>query len=237
MNIRSSLQHVCIIGLFFSLSSSAAEVSFKSAQFHLWAHKMMSDHGANALYTIFLDDVDEFLPIKNGIKRRMVKLINDRWLPGKSMVKHLRHRIFYRQGRLKWAMAKDFFCALREGIPYTYVILPYGLSFTESTNHLVAEKFKNIFSKHYLISGLTPKVNFAGEFHVYKNHGNHEVFLVFDNSSGTYRPPNFLLPDLKELLENNFAISKEGIFFVVKSFNQKINQAKLFNHDQQPFID
>jgi len=196
----------------------------------------MGDHGVNALYTIMLDNVDEFLPIKNGIKRKIVRLVSDGWLPGKPLVKYFRRRIYYRQGRLKWALAKDFFASLREGVPYTYVVLSHGLSFTESTHELVDEKFKNIFSKHYLISELTRKVNIAGEFYVYKNKHNHDVFLVFDNSSGTYRPPNSSLSNFEKLLSCNFDVTSDEIYFIVKSFEQKIDIEKLFRHEAQPFL-
>ncbi len=236
MGIQFRSRCILIIGVVFSGSLLSAEVSFKYAQFHRWAHKKMSDHGANALYTVFLDDVDEYLPVKHKIKRKLVRLVSDGWLPGKRMVKHFRHHLFYRQGRLKWARAKDFFGALREGVPYTYVVSPLGLSFTESTSNLVGEKYKNIFSKHFLISGLRPNVNNAGELNKYKNPKNGEVFLVFDNSSGTYRPDNLYLPDLKRLLDHNFPVATEGIFFVVKTFNQKIDQEKLFKHNEEPFL-
>lgn len=236
MGIQFRSKFIWLIGAIFSCSLMSAEISFKSAHFHSWAHKKMSDHGTNALYTIFLDDVQEYLPTKHRIKRKLVRLVSDGWLPGIRMVKHFRHHLFYRQGRLKWATAKSFFGALREGVPYTYVVSPLGLSFTESTSNLVAEKYKNIFSKHFLISGLRPYVNIAGEMHKYKNHINGEVFLVFDNSSGTYQPANIYLADLKRLLKHNFSVDNEGIYFVVKTFNQKIDQEKLFRHSDEPFL-
>src|SRR4030095_13141023 len=126
-------------------------------------------------------------------------------LPGKPLLKLFRHLVVNLDPTVRIESAKDFFNRLQEGRPHTYTVSPYHLIFTESTATPVDEQCKDKLSKHYFISNFLHKVSFAGEFYVYKNPSNKEVFVVFDNSSGTYRPDGEDLPNLKRLLEVNFS--------------------------------
>ena len=233
---------VKVIGLLYLLLGqrqilASHELNFQVANFSSHAHRMMNDHGTNALYSIRVIGVRDFLPKKYGIKRLLIKLIDDRLIPGKSIVKMARHHFLTHMSTLRFAPSREFFNAFREDHPYTFVISSSHLFITESTNIPKQEKYKNGFSKHYLISNCLSKVYFAGEIHVYKNKTNNEVFLVFDNASGTYKPSVNFLPSLKKLLDYNFFVSGGGMYFVAKSFNQKINKEKLFAHDIYPFED
>lgn len=104
------------------------------------------------------------------------------------------------------------------------------LVFTESTAFPLEEKKKDRLSKHYLISKFQSDVAYAGEMHIYQNPRNRELFLVFDNASGTYLPPSQYLPQLKQLLEYNFSGSCDGVYFVTKPHDQKVDTKKLFTH-------
>jgi len=204
------------------------------------AGHMMHEHSKKARYWISLQEVSAYLPVQHDIKRGSIKLIEQRLVPGKTPLKILSHITYHSKDVSRVRRTKEIFGKLVEDKPHTYVILPDRLIFTESTNIPSSEFMKDKFTKHFLISGLVRKVSYSGEFFVYKNISNQEVFVVFDNSSGTYKPSTELLPEVKKLLDINLNSatddSREKIYIVTKSFSQKIDKNKLFNHDPQPFI-
>jgi hypothetical protein len=97
---------------------------------------------------------------------------------------------------------------------YTYIISAEddSLRFSETG----AAFFVDFASKHALHANCHPCVRYSGEFHP-RPHGGWAAFsdttpdadvkweLVVDNNSGTYSPDKKLLPQLKALLEYNFA--------------------------------
>lgn len=203
------------------------------------AGHMMHEHDRKSRYWVALHDVNAYLPEEHKIKRKSVKLINDRIVPGKTMLKTMRHFMYYNKDIWCEETIKNIFTSLSENKPHTYVVTYDKLIFTESTNFPSEEIIKDKFTKHFLISGLLKKVNYSGEFHVYKNPENNQVFVVFDNSSGTYQPPSESLPYLQQLLEDNLNSSndseKDKIYIITKNFKQQIDKEKLFNHDPEPF--
>lgn len=232
-----------LISVFLFMFTSTAgftngrEFSYRLEQFSPSAHKMMGDSGSNAVYHISLSRAADFLPEQHPIKRRTMRHVNDHHLPGKCLLKLARHHILTPEGMIRHAKVFDFFWSFREDVPYTYAIVDDELVLTQSTGIPMKEKYKDRFSKHYLISGLAHHVRYAGEINVYKNSDEDEVFVVFDNASGTYCPPTKLLSDVRRLLDYNFADSTSRVYFVVKNYDQTVDERKLLNHDENPFVD
>lgn len=82
-------------------------------------------------------------------------------------------------------------------IIYTYVIVNEFLRFSPTGKLL-----KNVLSKHNVHSNCSSTVTYAGEFHIQVEHG--EYVMIFNNSSGTYKPDPEDLPLVKDLLVINF---------------------------------
>jgi hypothetical protein len=222
-------------GIIFVVPSLAApSLRFQIEQFSYRAHKMMGDHGKNVVYNVFINNVESYLPIEHPIKSRALRVINEKFSCTTKIIEIARQRILSLTPGIKRMHPKDFFGSLKEGRPYTYVILHDRLILTESTRIPMKEKYKDKFSKHYLISGLAKAVNYAGEIEVFKNFKTNEIFVVFDNASGTFKPWSELLSQLKKLLDSNFGQEKSGLIFVVKPFEEKIDQEKLFSHIAKP---
>lgn len=95
--------------------------------------------------------------------------------------------------------ANDFFRKLKLYQKYTYVVLPNKLALTETANE-PSEKYKDLASKHMLLSGLKKYVRYAGEMHLERDFSTGELVAIFDNASGTYRPPQEELGNLAQLL-------------------------------------
>lgn len=218
----------------------AHTVTIHKNNFSCIAGHMMHEHSQKARYWISLYEVESYLPDQHDIKRHPVRLIEQRKVPGKTPLKILDHLTYGRKDVSRIRSTKKIFSKLLEDKPHTYVILPDRLIFTESTSLPSSEFMKDKFTKHFLISGLVSKVNYSGEFFVYKNKTNNEIFVVFDNSSGTYKPTTALLPQVQKLLHANLNSSSaedpDKIYIIAKAFNQKIDKVKLFNHDPEPFI-
>ena len=218
----------------------AHTITLHQNNFSSLAGHMMHEHSQKARYWIYLQGVQSYLPEQHDIKRSSVRLIDQRKVPGKTPLKLLGHMTYHRRDLSHEASTKEMFSNLVEDKPHTYVILPDRLIFTESTSLASSEFMKDKFTKHFLISGLVRRVSYSGEFFVYKNKANNTVFVVFDNSSGTYKPSGELLPQVQKLLDANLnsgiKFDQERIFIVTKAFNQKIDKTKLFNHDPRPFI-
>ena len=181
------------------------------------------------------------LPHKHKIQRKPLKLVANRIVPGKSLVAVGRHYTFAKHSSFCASTAKELFSSLHEENTHTYVVISDRIAFVESANDPKLEHAKDFLTKHYIISGQKRRVNYSGEFHVYKNKGNGEIFVVFDNSSGTYQPQREFLGDLQNLLDYNFNDENDGederVYFLTKNFNQKIDKDKLFTKDGNPFIE
>lgn len=217
----------------------AGIVTVQSKTYSLLADRLMHDHGHNALYQLPLEDVSQYLWEKQNIKRRSIKLISQGYLPGKMPLDLLRHFSCERDKVIQRMPAYNFFASLGDGKSHTYVLVDDVLVFTETADKTKKEHMKNLITKHFLLSKLQREVLFSGELHVYKNPENGEIFAVFDNSSGTYKPNGKLLPKLGQLLDKNFNSEDDApedhVFIVTKSYNQKIDTAKLFAHEAHPF--
>lgn len=224
-----------IINVVIWCSFSNFALNYEVKYFSERAHKMMRDQGKNALYIIPMKHVSDYLPEEQEIKDRGIKLLADHIIPGKSLLRFVRYLIFMHEHHQKSDKAEDLFANLQEGVPHTYVILNDKIIFTESTSLPTTEKYRDKFSKHYLISGLADTVRYAGEFYIYKNIINQEIFVVFDNSSGTFKPENKYLEKLEELLLINLGVNQNKVYFLSKSFEQKIDANKLFSHSDAPF--
>ncbi|EEY58868.1 C2 domain-containing protein, putative [Phytophthora infestans T30-4] len=119
------------------------------------------------------------------------------------------HEVVYRHaGTTEYGQLKepsDLFKLVNYGrrqdkpVLFTYAITSTGWYFSETG----AAFFKDMLSKHMLHSGAAFSVKYAGEFHIQQ--ADDDTFkLVIDNNSGTYAPPQEQLPQLQELMENNF---------------------------------
>lgn len=192
------------------------------------AHKILKDHGESALFKISLYDVNAFLPWREPIKRVSTRFFARRFSPVRPIRKFIRMGIYKKRPLSKYSDAKDFFASCHEGVPHTYVVLKNKLIFAESTSSPLQEKYRDKFSKHYLISDLKQSVRYAGEFKVYKN-SRDQIVVVFDNASGTFRPASEHLPHLQGLLEHNF--SEHGLTFVVRSYDQVIDPEQYFENE------
>jgi len=225
-----------ILFLLSELGHAFHDVVYQTAKYPQLAHKLMGDHGRNAVYHVDLVGVLDFFPVHQAIKAKRVQKLHKAPTVVRKVVKTYRSWLFRPDPGPRQVDPRIFFDSLAKGLPYTYVVLDDKLSFTESTADPKKEKFKNRFTKHYPLSGLREEVNFAGEFYIYKNPKNQDIFLVFDNASGTYQPPPELLPRLRKLLKANFYHPRNHLYFVTKTFEQKIDQAKLFAHAKNPYL-
>jgi hypothetical protein len=212
------------------------KLHYQVERFSPHAHRMMDDHGVNAVYSVFINHTNDYLTNTHFLKNKGIILVNKYIKPARTVVKFVRHHTLRPDPVLRHADPYSFFSSLRQKIPYTYVILQDRMIFTESTAKPNKEVYKDKMSKHYLISGLKPSVYFAGEMRIYKNTATKELFLVFDNASGTYQPTKELLPNLKKLLTANFKKHKK-IFFITKSYDQNIDKNRLFAHKKKPFMN
>jgi|GEM_PF-2026603 len=210
------------------------EVLFKNENFSRIANKLMNDHQKNAVYHVGLLGVKEHLPTEHEIKLKFIKKVDSGVIPIKRVIKWYRRWLLRKSPFVrKCESSREFFSMFKEGVPYTYVILDDEFIFTESARNPLKEKFKNRFSKHYTLSGLKRYVRFSGEFFIYFNKHNHDIFVVFDNASGTYRPPANLLPNVQKLLQYNFQRKASRLYFITKSFDQKIDVERLFAYDDE----
>jgi hypothetical protein len=239
--IAKTCRMTAIIALLWAPAQSVLShtVNIYKKNFSGVAEHMMHEHTQKARYVIPMNSVSAYLPTQHDIKRTSIKLINDRMLPGKTPLRLGRYFIHSKKEVFQQT-TKNIFGNLEQEKPHTYVVLPEEFIFTESTANPTSEIIKDKFTKHYIISGLAKKVNYSGEFLVYKNSTTSEVFVIFDNSSGTYQPPTELLPSLQKLLENNLNSTEDDhhdkIYILTKTYKQKIDKEKLFNHDPNPFV-
>uniref|UniRef100_A0AAV1T614 C2 domain-containing protein n=1 Tax=Peronospora matthiolae TaxID=2874970 RepID=A0AAV1T614_9STRA len=102
--------------------------------------------------------------------------------------------------------AADFFQLVNGGkrqgkmVLFTYVIVETGFFFCETG----APFFKDMLSKHMLLARTQFHVRYAGEFFITESDRSGGYTLHIDNNSGTYAPPEDLLPQVKDLLKSNF---------------------------------
>jgi|HubBroStandDraft_4_1064222.scaffolds.fasta_scaffold85240_1 hypothetical protein len=222
-------------------SAQARVIYYQKKMYRGRIDNIMKTNGESALYIVPFENVDQILPEKHKIQRRSLKLVANRYIPGKSLISVGRRYVFQRSENTYNTAVKDLFSSLNKERTHTYVIIGDQMSFAESTNDPKLESAKDIFTKHYLISGQKRRVNFSGEFRVYQNKVNGEVFVVLDNNSGTYKPKREYLNDLKDLLDYNLNQQQDDpeeiVYFVTKNFDQKIDMHKLFNHIPDPFED
>lgn len=217
----------------------AGIITVQSRTYSSMADRLMHDHGHNALYQLPLEHVSDYLWEKQDIKRKSIKLIAKGYVPGKTPLHLVRHFSCEREKFVRRIEAYDFFSSLEESKTHTYVLLDGVLVFTETAVDTSKEHVKDALTKHFLLARLQKEVLFSGEMHIYKNKENGEIFAVFDNSSGTYKPNGKWLPHLAQLLDRNFNSLDEGsyghVFVVTKKYDQKIDMAKLYAHDEHPF--
>jgi hypothetical protein len=210
---------ICI--LFISNNTTASQdLIYQIEKFSPISNRIIGGHEKNAIYSIFIEDVYKFLPTTYTIQKKIINKINksSHW---KSIIKFARNSILTPIMITNRIDAKKFFGALKERVPYTYVVLGNMIKITEAPIIPTKERFKNAFSKHYLISSLAHSVHYAGEIHIVKNSFKDEIFVIFDNASGTYKPADELLSSLKELLRKNFNTLNDGLYFMTRSFEQK----------------
>jgi len=112
--------------------------------------------------------------------------------------------------------ADDFFAhQLKLGQKYTYVVLPTKMVLTETCNQ-PSERFKDLISKHALLSGLRKYVRYAGEMHIEREAFSDALTVVFDNASGTYRPPIDELEALAQLLQASLLTPADNIKIITR---------------------
>ncbi len=133
---------ICILFtlLFSSLGHTYHDVLFQKEKFSWLAHKLMGDHGENAVYHVSLDDVSDFLPELHTIKRKHVQKMSQGPAPIKMVLKAYRRWLLSPDRGLDEVTPRDFFGSFKEDVPYTYVILKDRFSFTESTADSHKEK-------------------------------------------------------------------------------------------------
>jgi hypothetical protein len=187
------------------------------------------------IYIVTLDGLEEKLMQEFTVKEPIVRRVHHHTLPGKNTIRLARHLIYHRAKREVLASGEEIISRLREDRPYTYVITGNHMIFTESTRNPMHEKLKNFLSKHYMICGLHGGVRYSGEFFIYPKPDSAEVFIVFDNASGTYQPDGNLLPEVQEVLQENF--DGDEIHIRVKRFDQKIDMEKLFGDEDDYLYD
>lgn len=230
---HNSIVFIMYLSLFHTNIKASAVLKYEVERFSPRAHQLMKDHGENAVYNVFIDQVEAYLPNELRIRNKTIRWIDKHVKPARHIIKKTRCHLLTSDQVARQTDPFSFFNAFREHVPYTYVILNDRLIFTESTDKPNKEIYKDKMSKHYLISGLKSNVHFAGEMRIFKHSKKGELFIVFDNASGTYRPPTNLLPGVRELMSANFKKSKR-IHFITKSFEQNIDEAKLFAHEEEP---
>mmetsp|Transcript_38645 Transcript_38645/g.85971 ORF Transcript_38645/g.85971 Transcript_38645/m.85971 type:complete len:488 (-) Transcript_38645:517-1980(-) len=113
------------------------------------------------------------------------------------------HRSKQHRGTLRTGLdlLSTFDFGMRAGEPryYTYVIVRDTMCFSETGAFL----FTDMLSKHAMHAGCAEEIWYAGEFCVMRDDLG-VPRMVIDNNSGTYSPPDHLLPAVAELLEHNF---------------------------------
>ncbi len=220
-----------VLGIFILSFASASfadkMLTYRVKELSRTAHFFLGDDGHLALYQMPLQ-WSELLQQSFDIKRLAIERIHSHRLPGKSLIRGFSRLFFAKEGKDYQLNPYVFFNSLEEGQPHTYAIVDEMLVFAESSVKPQLEKAKDFYSKHYIISGMSKKVNFAGEFYVYKSDATKEIFVVFDNASGTYRPDATALTSLEELLRLNFA--DKNVHIHVKSFNEDVHVPSLFSH-------
>lgn len=222
----------CFVGFTSQTTFAAADLTYRIERFTPYAHYLMQDHGVNQVFKVLVNDVRDYLPQREKIKRTGVKLVAKGVLPGKCIISLIRHSILEPNDIVRSQSAKMFFGGLPENTPHTYALLENELIFTQTTAIPLRERYKDRFSKHFLISGMQKKVYFAGEFSVIKDKNTREVFVIFDNASGTYRPKSEHLPNFQKLMEANF--KEDGLHLLTRSFGQKIDRAQLLLEKKIP---
>jgi len=219
----------------------AGTVTVQSKTYSHMAKHLMHDHGHNALYQVQLENVAQYLPEQHDIKYKSMQMISRRRVPGKTPISIVRHCTCKHRRTTRVMDAYGLFSSLEEEKTHTYVVLDNVLRFTQSTDNPLQENMKDKLTKHYLLSKLSKTVRFSGELHVYKNPMTNEVFAVFDNSSGTYKPDAQFLPGLQQLLDQTFNTDNDPngaqVYFVAKKYNQKIDKEKLFAHEENPYLE
>jgi hypothetical protein len=209
-----------------SQAMSEGMLGYQIEEYSPHAHEILDDHGESALYKVSIKDVSDFLPWTESIKRASTRILDKRYFPLRPILKVVRTGIYQQKPNFRYANAKDFFSSFHEDVPHTYVVLKNKLVFAESTNFPSKERYRDKYSKHYLISGLKNHVHYAGEFRVFRDSQHKNVAVIFDNASGTFRPASEHLVNLKNLLEHNF--SQPGLYFAVRSFDEIIDPQDLF---------
>ncbi|KAI9990583.1 hypothetical protein PInf_018137 [Phytophthora infestans] len=166
-------------------------------------------------YRVQLHNIPQFLPTDNEWNKNYptIQRIFSPDYPESPVLRQAvmtQHAVIYQHGqeRTKYgsvASPADFFELVHNGrrndkpVLFTYAITSKGWYFSETG----AAFFKDMLSKHMLHSGAAFSVKYAGEFHIQQ--ADDDTFkLVIDNNSGTYAPPQEQLPQLQELMENNF---------------------------------
>ncbi|ETI41811.1 hypothetical protein F441_12945 [Phytophthora nicotianae CJ01A1] len=166
-------------------------------------------------YRVQLHNIPQFLPTDNEWNKNYptIQRIFSPDYPESPVLRQAvmtQHAVIYQHGeeRTKYgsiASPADFFELVHNGrrndkpVLFTYAITSKGWYFSETG----AAFFKDMLSKHMLHSGAAFSVKYAGEFHIQQT--DDDTFkLVIDNNSGTYAPPQEQLPQLQELMENNF---------------------------------
>lgn len=112
--------------------------------------------------------------------------------------------------------ASEFFGKLKLNQKYTYVVLSEKMVLTETCNE-PNEQYKDLASKHVLLSGLKKYVRFAGEMHIENDRQSGGLLVLFDNASGTYRPPSESLPNLAKLLIYSLLTPSDNVKIIAQA--------------------
>ncbi len=184
-------------------------------------HKIINDDHSE-IYKISLDQVNNYLPFLEPIKKASVQSLDERLLPMKALIKLMRIGFRQEKNGQSFLTPLVFFYCLQEGVPYTYVVTDRHLIFAKSTHFPEKEKWRDKFSKHYFIAGLKKSVRYAGEFTIVKASDEYKVAVIFDNASGTFRPKTKHLSNLQNLLRHNF--KQKNLLILVKKFNQDVDR-------------
>lgn len=207
-----------LIALISNTTFSANYLNYDKEKFSEKARRLMHDYGERAIYSIKIHEVRDYLTHKLKIQKKFTKLLSKHIIPGKEFIRHTREKHLQLVSVNNIEDIGKFFLKLKPNTTYTYVITENRLYFTESVLSGEKDFYKDFFSKHYFISGLRNKVYFGGEFHIYKSQSKGRAKIVFDNSSGTYRPSKRSLSGLLLLLQANF--SHRNLDFAVRSFDE-----------------
>ncbi|KAG1712855.1 hypothetical protein DVH05_000590 [Phytophthora capsici] len=166
-------------------------------------------------YRVQLHNIPKFLPNDNEWNKNYptIQRIFSPDYPESPVLRQAvmtQHAVIYQHGHEctqygAISSPEEFFKLVHDGrrddkpVLFTYAITSKGWYFSETG----AAFFKDMLSKHMLHSGAAFSVKYAGEFHIEKVN-DESLKLVIDNNSGTYAPPQEELPQLQELMENNF---------------------------------